>query len=179
MSWNPGEVWLPNYHYDPRFPWGQGLVKVVSFAAATNIGPGTMVEVLPNETIQPATGAHPLGGVAVFDPGKYYKDVIYNQFDMVPVLRVGSVFVLYTGVGDFPDPEALEEALFYAGTGIFTNDPAGVACPQAVFSIASQEYYSNGDGSPAADIPFPSVPPPPGTINTIFPSGAALIDLNL
>ena len=179
MISHPGLVFSPDYPYDPRWYYGQsGDIKIVSLLAGETLLPGTLVEVRAG-ALHPVSSGYPLAGIVVYDPHHYDASVQYEAKDMVPVMRRGSVFVAFvTLLPPFSEPLPLDTARYYPG-GVFTTDLAGAPLYLGCFSVATRDYYANTDGSPAADIPYPVPPLPPGISDTTFGSGVALVDINL
>jgi hypothetical protein len=175
-----GQIFQDPYQYQPRFPWGQGSIKVVSCIASEDIPAGVAVQIVPGaETVRVARDAYSIVGVTTYDPTRHTSNVVYNRYDVVPVVRIGSIFVRFTTVlPPFREPFPMEDAFFYASSGVFTTDLAvGLRLAGACFSVATREYYQNSDGSPQQDIPYPV--PAPATMLTTFGEGVALVDLNL
>lgn len=184
MIGHPGLIYEQVYEYEPRWTWGTaGTVRVLSSAASENIPPGVLVQIVPGtiDQVRIARDLTRIVGISAYNPKHFSPDVIYNQYDVLPVVRRGAIFVLFDpGLSDF-SPAPLQDALVElgAGMGAFTADATrGVSTGHCVFSIASKDYYSNGDGSPAQDIPFPQQAPPPGITNTVFGGTCALVEVN-
>lgn len=185
----PGLVFSQDYQYNPRWYYGTpGDIKVVSCCATETLLPGTVAEVDPTVTdpdhvyVRQARGGGRLVGVVVYDPNHFDSSVQYQQGDMVPVLRHGACFCSFvTNQPPFANPVPLQTASYYpgAGNGQFTTDPAGIPVPQIVFQVAAADYYPNSDGSPQADLPLPVPGVPPGTMDTTFGAGVALVEVNL
>lgn len=181
----PGMIWSQDYTYQPRWPWGQdGTLKVYAFAAAESLLPGTLVQVVPGtNTIRTARDTVGLAGVVTYDPQRFDHLVVYQQYDMVPVVRRGSVFCSFiTLLPPFANPAPMAPARFYPGLGKgqFTNDVVGtLVSPGMHFSMATKDYYQNSDGSPQADVPFPVPAVPLGETVTTFGTGCALLEFEL
>jgi hypothetical protein len=133
-------------------------------------------------TVVQASSLVGIAGVVLYDPQHFYYDVQYQPYDMVPILRRGSCFVNFiTAFPPFANPRPLQTANVYltgASQGWFSTDSQATPVPQAVFSIAAKDYYQTSDGSPAADISFPTPPIPLGVTNTTFGAGVALCEVN-
>lgn len=186
MIEHPGLIYTFPYQYTPRFPWGtMGTVQVMSCVATEDIPAGVLVQPVPGQSgngpilVRIARDLSSEVGISVYDPQHFNFDVVYNAGDPIPVMRRGTCFAAFEQLGsDFsPAPLSTVRVLVGAGAGQFTSHSTGMALSRGVFQIASKDYYSNGDGSPAADIPFPSVPPPPGITNTTFGGSVCLVEL--
>ena len=180
----PGQVFTPDYKYQPRWPWGQdGSLRIVSCEAGESFPAGVLVQDDGAGHIQVARDLTRLVGVSVYDPDHFYHDVVYEQYDEVPVMRVGRCYCSFvTNQPPYANPGPGQAVRFYAGAGqgVFTTDASGtMTTPKIVFAMALRDYYNTSAGSPAKDIPFPVPPLPPGITNTTFGSGVALVEINL
>lgn len=164
--------------YDPRFPFvgTQGDVKMVSGLAIENILPGTLVQASGNG-VRAARDLNNLVGIASLDPHKYDRSLVWNQYDVIPIVRRGTIFVLYTG-GISPKC-ATQPGLDTVTTGAFNI--SGTPVPRCAYSIASQAYYDNGDTGlqGASDLIDSPLPNPVGISDTLFGEGCALVEINL
>lgn len=177
----PGQVFQDPYQYDPRFSWGQWNIKIVSFVADEDIPTGVVVQIKPGtETIRVARDNVALVGISVFDPHHHTTDVVYNKYDMVPVMRIGKVWSRFlAALPPFRDPFPLESAFFYVDTGVMTTDTSVAArLAGANFTMPTKEFYPGTSGSPAADVPYPVPPIPTNAVQTNV-GGSVLVELNL
>jgi hypothetical protein len=189
-----GQIFTPDYVYDPRWTYGSdGSLRVISMAAAENIPPGVMVQSAGPGRIQVARSTNQLVGVVTFNPAEFLADwEYYQQGDMVPVVRRGQVFCRFLALQPpFSAPGEYSPVYFYPGpwvwpvpantaAGYFTTDKVGTfTTPKVNFALANKDYYQTSDGSPAADYPYPVPPIPVGSQDTTFGDSIALAEVNL
>lgn len=158
------------WKYDTRmWLWGTDDLRVMGMAAASEILPGTLVQVVPGtNTVRMAQDSKQPVGVSCYNPNFHSPAVKYEQFDMVPIVRKGRV---YAALNSLKTPGACATVSWNSSASAFTADALGFSIPRICFSVDTEQQYMNTDGSPQADVPFP-VPPPPYTADiTVFAAG--------